>query len=143
MSSNSAVSITYSRPQLRPSVQVTKRASSKIVIFSLKPAYIRVAEDNGTILFSKILDPGEHFIVPSDATLPLLRAGMSGYVYFRVDGKEYGPVGSGPGIEKNIKITKGEITSNYVVADLTKDPKSKKIIAELDLKLKSSAVPKE
>jgi len=143
VSSNSAVSITYSRPQLRPSVQVTKRTSSKIIIFSLKPAYIRVAEDNGTILFSKILDPGEHFIVPSDANLPLLRAGMSGYVYFRVDGKEYGPVGSGPGVEKNIKITKGEITSNYVVADLTKDSKSKKIIAELNLKLKSSAVPKE
>jgi hypothetical protein len=130
-------STTFSRPQLRPTVQVTKKTSSKIVIFSLKPAYIRVAEDNGTILFSKILDPGEHFMVPSEATLPLLRAGMSGYVYFRVDDKDYGPVGSGPGVEKGIKVSKAEITKNYVLADLMKDPESKKIIAELDLKLKS------
>ena len=135
--------ITFSRPQLRPSVQVTKRTINKIVIFSLKPAYIRVAEDNGTILFSKIMDPGEHFIVPSDVSLPLLRAGMSGYVYFRIDGKEYGPVGSGPGVEKDIKIIKDEITKNYELADLMKDPESKKIIAELDLKLKSSIVSEE
>ena len=136
-------STTFSRPQLRPRVQVTKETSNKIVIFSLKPAYIRVAEDNGTILFSKILDPGEHFIVPSEATLPSLRAGMSGYVYFRVGDKEYGPVGSGPGVEKGIKISKDEITKNYVVADFMKDPESKKIIAELDLKLKSSIVTEE
>ena len=135
--------INFSRPQLRPSVQVTKRTLNKIVIFSLKPAYIRVAEDNGTILFSKIMDPGEHFIVPSDVSLPLLRAGMSGYVYFRIDGKEYGPVGSGPGVEKDIKIIKDEITKNYKLADLMKDPESKKIIAELDLKLKSSIVSEE
>ena len=135
--------ITFSRPQLRPSVQVTKRTINKIVIFSLKPAYIRVAEDNGTILFSKIMDPGEHFVVPSDVSLPMLRAGMSGYVYFRIDGKEYGPVGSGPGIEKDIKIIKDEITKNYKLADLMKDPESKKIIAELDLKLKSSIVSEE
>jgi len=143
VSSNLTNSITFSRPQLRPSVQVTKRTSNKIVIFSLKPAYIRVAEDNGTILFSKILDPGEYFTVPSEANLPLLRAGMSGYVYFRVNGKEYGPVGSGPGVEKDIKITKDEITKNYVLADLMKDPESKKIIAELDLKLKSNIVNEE
>ena len=135
--------INFSRPQLRPSVQVTKRTLNKIVIFSLKPAYIRVAEDNGTILFSKIMDPGEHFVVPSDVSLPMLRAGMSGYVYFRIDGKEYGPVGSGPGIEKDIKIIKDEITKNYKLADLMKDPESKKIIAELDLKLKSSIASEE
>jgi len=149
VSSNLTNSNTLSRPQLRPSVQVTKRGSNKIVIFSLKPAYIRVAEDNGTILFSKILDPGEHFTVPSEANLPLLRAGMSGYVYFRVDGKEYGPVGSGPGVEKDIKITKDEITKNYMLVepDLMKDPESKKIIkkiiAKLDLKLKSGIVTEE
>jgi hypothetical protein len=57
-----------------------------------------------------------------------------------VDGKEYGPVGSGPGVEKDIKITKDEITKNYVLADLMKDPESKKIVAELDKKFKSSIV---
>ena len=143
VSSNLTNPITFSRPQLRPSVQVTKRTINKIVIFSLKPAYIRVAEDNGTILFSKIMDPGEHFVVPSDVSVPMLRAGMSGYVYFRIDGKEYGPVGSGPGIEKDIKIIKDEITKNYKLADLMKDPESKKIIAELDLKLKSSIVSEQ
>ena len=89
------------------------------------------------------MDPGEHFIVPSDVSLPLLRAGMSGYVYFRIDGKEYGPVGSGPGVEKDIKIIEDEITKNYKLADLMQDPESKKIIAELDLKLKSSIVSEE
>jgi len=143
VSNNLTNSTSFSRPQLRPSVQVTKRVLDKIVIFSLKPAYIRVAEENGTILFSKILDPGEYFSVPSEVTLPLLRAGMSGYVYFRVNGKEYGPVGSGPGIEKDIKIIRGEITKNYALADLTKDPESKKIIAKLDLKLKSSIVAED
>ena len=143
VSEDLTTSLTFFRPQLRPSVQVTKKTSNKVVIFALKPAYIRVAEDNGTILFSKILDPGEHFTVPSEAASPLLRAGMSGYVYFRVDGKEYGPVGSGPGVEKGIKISKDEITKNYVLADLMKDPESKKIIAELDLKLKSIIVIEE
>ena len=133
----------FDRPKLRPIVQVTERIDEKIIIFSLKPAYIRVSEKDGTILYSKILDPGEYFTVPQSDSSKSLRAGMSGHVYFRMDGKEYGPVGSGPNVERNINITRKDILDKFTLADFTKNPKAKKIIAKLNLNLKSDNVDLE
>jgi transcriptional regulator with XRE-family HTH domain len=133
----------FNRPKLRPVVQVTELLDDMIIIFSLKPAYIRVSEENGTILYSKILDPGEYFSVPQDGTLKSLRAGMSGYVYFRVSGKNFGPVGSGPSVKRGININKKDILDKFTIADFTKNPKAKKIIAKLKVNLESENVDLE
>ena len=129
-----------SKPKLRPIVQVTQRLADEILIFSLKPAYIRVSESDGTILYSKILDPGEYFLVPRTQGLKSLRAGMSGHVYFRMNGNDYGPVGDGPSVKRDINISKRSILDKYKIADFSNNAKAKKIITELDLNIKSKKI---
>ena len=131
------------KPRLRPIVQVTQRLSEEILIFSLKPAYIRVSESDGTILYSKILEPGEYFTVPRTPGLKSLRAGMSGHVYFRINGNEYGPVGDGPTVERNIEISSKSILKRYALADFSSNIKAKKIIADLDLNMNSQKIDLE
>ena len=131
------------KPRLRPIVQVTQRLSEEILIFSLKPAYIRVSESDGTILYSKILDPGEYFLVPRSPGLKSLRAGMSGHVYFRINGNVYGPVGDGPNVERKIDISSKSILNKYKPADFSEDIKAKKIIADLDLNINTRKIDVE
>ena len=131
------------KPRLRPIVQVTQRSSEEILIFALKPAYIRVSESDGTILYSKILDPGEYFLVPGTPGMKSLRAGMSGHVYFRINGNDYGPVGDGPNVKRKIDISSKSILNKYDLVDFSKDIKAKKIIADLDLNINSRKIDLE
>ena len=105
--------------------------------------YKRQSESDGTILYSKILDPGEYFTVPRTPGLKSLRAGMSGHVYFRINGNEYGPVGDGPTVERNIDISSKSILKKYSLADFSENIKAKKIIADLDLNVNSRKIDVE
>ena len=71
--------------------------------------------------------PGEEFVLPQLEVPPKLRAGMSGYVYFSVDGELFGPVGSGTSVRKNVELSAANITSTLQTPELS----SKKLIAEL------------
>ena len=68
---------------------------------------------------------------------------MSGHVYFRVNGKEYGPVGDGPTVERNIEISSKSILKRYALADFSSNIKAKKIIADLDLNMNSRKIDVE
>ena len=65
---------------------------------------------------------------------------MSGHVYFRINGSEYGPVGDGPNVVRKIDISSKSILNKYKLADFSKDLKAKKIIAELDLNINSRKI---
>ncbi len=102
--------------------QVVAEASPDVVLFAVRPAWVRVASADGTVLFEKILDAGERYVLPQSDEQPVLRAGNSGSLFFNVQGKTYGPAGPGTSVAKNVALGVEAITTAYAEADLTADP---------------------
>ena len=69
-------------------------------------------------------------LLPASETAPTLKvAGMSGYVYIRIDGEIYGPVGQGSTVERDVALDVDQLTTRYQVADLTADPELARVAA--------------
>ncbi len=102
-------------------VQVVGAEAPEVVLFAVRPSWVRVQAADGTVIFEKILDVGEKFTLPKTEEPPLLRAGNSGSVYFTVNGRNYGPAGTGPSVVKNIPLSPDALTAKYAEADVSKD----------------------
>lgn len=112
-------------------VKVLADAAPEVVVFALRPAWVRVRGADGTVLFEKILDAGESYVVPATEEPPVLRAGNSGSVYFAVNGETYGPAAPGAQVVKNVSLTADTLKQDYTVADLTTDQDLATVVAEL------------
>ncbi|MDJ1008568.1 MAG: helix-turn-helix domain-containing protein [Paracoccaceae bacterium] len=108
-------------PGEAPAVQVLDDASPEVVLFAVRPAWVRVRAADGSVIFEKILDPGEEFTVPLTETPPTLRAGNAQSVFFRVNGVTYGPAGGNTSVVSNVALGEDELTGAYGVADLSRD----------------------
>ena len=102
-------------------VQVVGAEAPEVVLFAVRPSWVRVQAADGSVIFEKILDVGEKFTLPKTEEPPLLRAGNSGSVYFTVNGRNYGPAGTGPSVVKNIPLSPDALTAKYAEADVSKD----------------------
>ncbi len=103
-------------------VQVVAAASPGVELFVVRPSWVRVKAADGTVLFEKILDAGERYVVPQMETPPLLRAGNSGSVYFAVNGQTYGPAAPGAQVVNNVDLSPAALTAAYALADPAQDP---------------------
>ncbi|MFV2002341.1 MAG: DUF4115 domain-containing protein, partial [Paracoccaceae bacterium] len=109
-------------PQVEPApVQVIAPDGAEVVLFAVRPSWVRVRAGDGTVLFEKILDAGERYVLPKSQEPPVLRAGNAGSVYFVIDGVTYGPAGTGPSVVKDVVMAAASLTAIYVTADPTKD----------------------
>jgi len=104
-----------------PSVQVVEPAAPEVVMFAVRPAWVRVRAADGSVIFEKILEAGEEFTVPLTETPPTLRAGNAQSVFFRVNGVTYGPAGANTSVVRNVVLGQTELTESYGVADLSQD----------------------
>lgn len=101
--------------------QVLVDDTPDVVLFATRPAWVRVANADGSVLFEKILDAGETYVLPQTDETPVLRAGNSGSLFFSVKGETYGPAGPGTSVAKNVALGVDAIMESYSVADVT-DP---------------------
>lgn len=90
-----------------------EQAAPIVAVVAQRPAWIRIYQADGTILFEKILAKGETYRLPEDADAPLLRAGNSGSVFVAIGGAVYGPVGAGTGVAKNVSLLPGDISEAF------------------------------
>jgi len=102
-------------------VQVMADAAPAVEILAVRPSWVRVSAQDGTVLFEKILDAGERYAVPALEQAPVLRAGNSGSIYFTVSGKTYGPASPGSSVVKNLALSAESLTGAFTVADLSGD----------------------
>ncbi len=102
-------------------LQVVAEANPGVEVLAVRPSWVRVSSADGTVLFEKILDAGERYVVPALEEAPLLRSGNSGSIYFSVNGKTYGPAAPGAQVIKNIALTPDALTATYAEAVLTDD----------------------
>jgi cytoskeleton protein RodZ len=113
--------------------QVMEAAQDKLILFAVRPAWIRVSSADGSVLFEKILDAGETYAVPQTETPALLHAGNSGSVYFRLNGETFGPAGVGTAVARGVSLGVDPVRATYQVADATADRDLATIVAQLVL----------
>ena len=109
------------------SIQVVQDLPPAIAVLVTENAWVQITASDGTVIYENIMLPGEEFILPQLEVPPKLRAGMSGYVYFSVNGELYGPAGSGTSVRKNVELSATNIVSTLQTPELS----NKKMIAEL------------
>ena len=102
-------------------VTVVAADAPAVELIAARPSWVRVQAADGTVLFEKVLDAGERYVVPATDEPSILRAGESGAVYFAVNGVTYGPAGPNGSVTKNITLTPDALTGRYVAADLAAD----------------------
>ena len=110
-----------------PSIQVVQDLPPSVAVLVTDNAWVQITAADGTVIYENIMLPGEEFVLPQLEVPPKLRSGMSGYVYFSVNGELFGPVGSGTSVRKNVELSAANIVSNLQTPELSK----KKLIAEL------------
>ena len=108
-------------------IQVVKELPPAVAVLVTENAWVQITAADGTVIYENIMLPGEEFVVPQLELPPKLRAGMSGYVYFSVDGELFGPVGSGTSVRKNVELSAANISTSLQSPNLS----NKKLIAEL------------
>nr|WP_132859764.1 helix-turn-helix domain-containing protein [Shimia isoporae] len=112
-----------------PVPKVIEDGAPEVVIMAVRPAWVRVRSSEGTVLFEKILDAGEEYVLPATEEAPTLRAGMSGSVYFKLNGEIYGPAGEGTGTVRDLALDVNGLRDGFEVADLDSDPELARIVA--------------
>ncbi|ABN76739.1 protein RodZ, contains Xre-like HTH and DUF4115 domains [[Luteovulum] sphaeroides subsp. megalophilum] len=116
-----AIPATAAAVPVEEEVQVAEAAPPTVELLAVRPSWVRVQAADGTVLFEKILDAGERYVVPQMEEPPVLRAGNSGSLYFAVNGETYGPSAPGAQVVKNVALSPEALTGKYAMADLTGD----------------------
>jgi hypothetical protein len=65
----------------------------EVAIFAVRESWVRVRSADGTVIYEKVMQPGDKYVLPKTEEPPTLRTGYAGGVYFAVNGKTYGPAG--------------------------------------------------
>ncbi len=115
------------------SVQVFGADAPEVMIFAVRPSWVRVQAVDGSIIFEKILEAGEQYILPKSELPPVLRSGNAGSVYFAINGTPYGPAGVGASIAKDIELSPQALAEVFVPADLSRDADLATFVAEARL----------
>lgn len=102
-------------------VQVVAANTPAVELLAVRASWVRVNSADGTVLFEKILDAGERYVVPQLAQAAVLRTGNSGSVYFLVNGQTHGPAGPGANVVKDVALSPEALTASFAVADLSGD----------------------
>lgn len=116
-------------PEATPIPKVIADDAPEVVLMAVRPAWVRVRSAEGTVLFEKILDAGEEYVLPATEEAPILRAGMSGSIYFKLNGEIYGPAGQGTGTVRDLALDVNGLREGFDVADLDQDPELARIVA--------------
>ncbi len=128
-------------PGAEAAVQVVEAATPAVELIAVRPSWVRVQSADGTVLFEKILDGGERYVVPQMEAPAVLRAGNSGSVYFSVNGQTYGPAAPGAQVVKNVDLSPEALKATYQLADLSVDPDLAAMVSVADATPQAADAP--
>ncbi len=111
--------------------QVVAEAPAPVELLAVRPSWVRVSAADGTVLFEKILDAGERYVVPQMEQAALLRSGNSGSLYFVVNGQSYGPAAPGAQVVSNVALSPEALAEAYALADPAADADLSRFVTEV------------
>lgn len=91
---------------VRPQQQAI--AQGPVLLTATEPAWIQV-RDQGSVLFEGLLDPGETYQVPPNATAPILKAGKPEALRITVGGQPAPPVGPAGQVASNVSLSPADL----------------------------------
>ena len=109
--------------------KVLEDAPAQIVLFATRDAWVSIKTADGTRLLQNTMKAGDEFMLPATDTPITLHAGMSGSIYFAINGELYGPAGTGTQVIKNVSLSQRELQSRYSLADVHEDPQLLRVAA--------------
>jgi hypothetical protein len=112
------------RPTPSPGVQVVAQPP-EVALLAVQPSWVRVQTADGTVIFEKILEAGETFVLPAADEPHRLRAGNAGSLYFSVNGETYGPAGTGPSVVRDVALSVDALKEVYTLADLSQERRAR------------------
>lgn len=106
--------------------QVVAAGPPPVDLVALRPAWVRIYFEDGSVLFEQTLDAGQSYRIPADVEGAQLRAGNAGAVFVKTGDNLYGPVGNPGGVVRNVALGRDAVIENLAVAtdvfDQTIDP---------------------
>lgn len=112
-------------------VQVVAAQAPELVMIAMRPAWVQVTSSDGAVVYEKIMDAGEQYVLPKSEEPPKLRTGYAGAIFFAVNGTAYGPVGQGGSVVKNVELTAAALTQKFAQTDLGEYPDVAQAVAAL------------
>lgn len=104
-----------------PNIQVTENPLPRVQLVAVRDAWVRVRAADGSVIYEATMVAGDTFNVPQTIEPATLRIGESGAVYFLVNGEHFGPAGLSGQVTSNLALSVDNLTTSFVVADLTAD----------------------
>ena len=114
--------------EFAPPVQVVEGPVPEVALLAVNPVWVRVRAADSTVIFEKILNAGEEYILPATEVAATLRAGNSGSLYFKVNGDVYGPAGAGTETIRDVALDRDTLKQSYTVADIAANPDLAKLV---------------
>lgn len=112
-------------------VQVVAANAPPVELLAVRPSWVRVSAADGTVLFEKILNAGERYVVPQFEEPSTLRTGNAGSVYFAVNGQTFGPAGPGANVVKDVPLSPAALSERFAQADPTADADLAQFVAQV------------
>ncbi len=112
-------------------VQVVAANAPPVELLAVRPSWVRVSAADGTVLFEKILDAGERYVVPQLEEPATLRTGNAGSIYFAVNGQTFGPSGPGANVVKDVALSPTALTDRFAAADPAGDADLAQFVAQV------------
>ncbi len=82
-----------------------------ISVVAQEDVWVRIYEENGTIIFEKTLAAGEQYQLPEDAPAAYLRAGNATALYVMVNDEAFGPVSTTDAVVRDVPLAPTEVAS--------------------------------
>ena len=114
-------------------IKVVEDGVPEVAIFAVREAWVRVKSADGTVIFEKVMQSGDKFVLPKTEEPPTLRTGFAGGIYFAVNGQTYGPAGEGASVVSKVALSEDGIKAEYTLADLSRNETLAKVVAELSV----------
>lgn len=102
-------------------VQVVDGTTPEITLIAVSPTWVRVQTPGNSVVFEKILAPGEEYAIPVTEETPVLRAGNAGSLYFRVNGELVGPAGDGGTVVEDVLLASTDLSAAFAPANPLED----------------------
>ncbi|MDU8911296.1 RodZ domain-containing protein [Aestuariicoccus sp. MJ-SS9] len=120
-------------PSTRQIASADSALGDRLTLVAARPAWVRVRDAAGNVLFEEIMDAGATWQVPEDADAPQLNVGESGALYFVFQGETYGPFGpSGQGTY-DLPLEPQMLVAAYGKADPQRDGDLGRVLAQLSV----------
>ncbi len=101
--------------------RVVEETAPALQMVAVRDSWVRVRAADGTVIFEKVMRPGETWEAPLTEEAPTLRTGNSGGIYFAMGDKFYGPVGPSGAVTSGLALSIAGLQESYDPVSIESD----------------------